>query len=90
MQDNNQNQEQRLTPSTINSMLRVLNDGLRNDPSLANDLFQFLTKRNLSIPILSKEELSNLIPVSFTYKNSSEQVHKLKGAFEDVNSENLL
>lgn len=91
MQDNNQATEQRLTLSTINTMVRVLNDALRNDPSLANDLFLFLKEKNIHVPTLTQKELSELIPVSYTTRNPTEQIHRLKGAFEDINSvENIL
>jgi len=91
MQDNNKAIEQRLTLSTINGMVRVLNDALRKDPSLANDLFLFLKERNIEVPTLTQKELSELIPVSYKKKNSTDQIHRLKGAFEDVNSiENIL
>lgn len=91
MQDNNKAIEQRLTLSTISSMMRVLNDAIRKDPSLANDLFIFLKERNIHVPTLTQKELSELIPVSYTKKNSTEQIQKLKKAFEDVNAiENIL
>ena len=91
MQDINQAKEQRLTLSTINSMVRVLNEALRVDPSLANDLFLFLKERNIHVPILTQKELSELIPVSYTQRNPAEQIHRLKGAFEGINSiENIL
>jgi len=91
MQNNNQAKEQRLTLSTINSMVRVLSEALRNNPSLANDLFLFLSERNIQVPVLTQKELSELIPVTYTKRNAAEQIHRLKGAFEDVNSiENIL
>jgi len=91
MQDNTQAKEQRLTLTTINSMVRLLNDELRKNPSLANDLFLFLKERNINVPILTQKELSELIPVTYANRNEAEQIHRLKGAFEDVNSiENIL
>ncbi len=91
MQDSSGN-KQRLTPSTLNTMMRVLNEALKKDPSLAYDLFLFLKEKNIHVPTLSQKELSELIPVSFTNrKNSTEQIHKLRKAFEDVNSiDNIL
>lgn len=91
MQDNNKTTEQRLTPSTISSMIRVLNDALRKDPSLANDLFLFLKEKSIDVPTLSQQELKELIPVSFKKRNSTEQIHRLKRAFENVEAiENIL
>ena len=45
MQDKNQETEQRLTLSTINTMVRVLNEALRNNPNLATDLLFFLKEK---------------------------------------------
>lgn len=91
MQDNNKVNEQRLTLSTINSMMRVLNDSLRNNPSLANDLYLFLKQRNIEVPELSQKQLSELIPVTYKKKNSADQIHRLRGTLEGINNiENIL
>jgi len=84
MQDSNQAEKERLTISTINSMMRVLSDALKKDPSLGNDLLLFLKEKNIHVPTLSQQELSNLIPVSYKKKNSKEQIQKLQKAFENV------
>lgn len=85
MQDSNQTEKERLTISTINSMIRVLSDALRKDPSLGNDLLLFLQEKNIHVPTLSQQELSELIPVSYNNKNSKQQMEKLQKAFEKVN-----
>lgn len=76
--------EQHISRATINKMIGVLHESLKNDFNLARDLMQFLQDRNIDIPTLSKEELSELIPVSFNNKNSNEQIDKLKNSFEDI------
>jgi len=84
MQDSKQTGKERLTISTISSMIRVLNDALKTDPSLGNDLLLFLKEKNIHVPTLSQQELSELIPVSYKKKNSKEQLQKLQNAFEKV------
>lgn len=76
--------EQHISRASINKIMSVLHDSLKNDLSLAQDLLNFLSERNISIPTLTKEELSELIPVSFKNKNSGEQINKLKNSFEDI------
>ncbi len=68
--------------STINSIMRVLNNALQNNPLLANELLQFLEDKNINVPTLSQKELSDLIPVSYNNKNSTKQMQKLKWSFE--------
>lgn len=76
--------EQHISRASINKIMSVLHDSLKNDLSLAQDLLSFLKDRNISIPSLTKEELSELIPVSFKNKNSGEQIDKLRNSFEDI------
>ena len=84
-------EEQELSFSTIRAMVRVLNSELPKNPSLANDLLQFLEERNIEILVSSKEELNKRASVSSGTNKSSEQIYKLKRAFEGVNTtENIL
>ncbi len=75
-----------LTASAVNSMIRVLNEEVRKDSNLAFDLLLFLQERHIEVPILSDEELSNLIPVSFKYQNSKESKKRIQHAFEGFSS----
>ena len=77
--------------STINSLVRILNYELQNNPLLYNELLQFLNDKKIHVPALSQKDLSELIPVSYANKNNTKQMHKLKGAFEGVEAvENLI
>ena len=84
-------EQQKLSFTTIRSMVRVLNSELLKNPSLASDLLQFLKDRNIDIPDPIKMELNKQSAVSSETKKSTEQIYKLKRAFEGVNvTENIL
>lgn len=77
-------EEQHVTNSTINTMLDVLNNKLKKDNILANELLSFLSEHNIEIPTLSSNDLKNLIPVSYKHKNQAHQIGKLKTSFEGI------
>ena len=79
-------EEQQLSFTTISSMVRVLNSELLKNPTLANDLLLFLKERNIEVPVSSHNDLNLRVPVSYGAKKPSEQIHKLKRAFEGVNT----
>jgi hypothetical protein len=70
--------------STVNSMMRVLNEEVRKDSNLAFDLLLFLQERHIEVPILSNDEIKNHIPVSFKHQNSSEANKRIQLAFEGI------
>ncbi len=75
-----------LTPSIVNSMIRVLNEEVKKDANLAYDLLLFLQERNIEVPIPSNDEMGNLIPVSFKHQNSSGYNTRIQHAFEGISS----
>ena len=88
--DTNQITGGTLTLSTVNSMMRILNEEVRKDSNLAFDLWLFLQERNIHVPVLSSDELSNLIPATFKYQSSLEQNTRIQHAFEGIASEEHL
>jgi len=86
MQTYTQKQENRLTLFTINSMMEILNDEIRKNPELANDLLNFLEERNINIIETSQRKFDKTIPVSFSKRQSEKDIQKLKTIFEDVDT----
>lgn len=83
-------QKQHITNATIVSMMKVLNDTLKTDNQLASELLHFLNLHQVEVPMLSTRESANTIPVSFTYKNADEQLHKVKPSFEGLETAEYL
>ncbi len=71
--------QEQVSRATINYLLETLQDSLKKDKSLANDLVSFLEEHNISI----STEPSKLIPVSFNKKDSKKQISKLKVSFDN-------
>ncbi len=86
MQTYTQKQENRLTLFTINLMMEILNDEIRKNPELANDLLNFLEERNINIIETSQRKFDKTIPVSFSKRQSEKDIQKLKTIFEDVDT----
>lgn len=75
-----------LTPKTVHTMVKILNDAVKKDSNLAFDLLLFLQERHIEVPVLTSEELSQLIPVSFKKQHSKEHYNHIQRAFEDISS----
>ncbi len=75
-----------LTPKTVHTMVKILNDAVKKDSNLAFDLLLFLQERHIEIPLLTSEELDQLIPVSFKNQNSKDHYNQIQHAFEGIAS----
>jgi hypothetical protein len=76
----------RLTISTVRAMIKMLNNALVENHSLAKDIFLFLKNKNIDIPIINKTPLDKLVTKRYTAYKSDKTNFKLKNAFEGVSS----
>ena len=77
-------EKHQLNYATINSIVRILNDSLKTDINLANDLLHFLNDHHITVPELSNKRNEQPLPVSFEKKASEHLIDQLKYAFEGI------
>lgn len=91
MQDSYYNDEEKLSITTISAMVRALNSEMLKNPSLANELLQFLRDRNIEVPTQINDKTDKNAPITYNTKKPSEKLNKLRRAFEGVDlTENIL
>ncbi len=83
--------EPKISKALLNAMMQTLNESLKKDYSLANDLMRFMTERNIEIPTNVLGEMDKDLPVSFSKRNPDDQISRLKHSFRDIDlKENIL
>ncbi len=84
-------QKSTFSKAAVTKMLESLSSSLKTDAGLANDLFNFLSERNIITAETIKTNYNKVLPITFNNKGSIEQISYVKQSFSNtVMHENIL
>jgi hypothetical protein len=78
--------EQPMSRNTIDSMVSVINQTLKTDMTLANDLLLFLEERGIQVPAIAPGDLHPLLVAEYAHKPENGKIERLRGIFEGVDT----
>ncbi len=83
--------EQQLSRSRIEAIVSTLNQTLKTDMNLAQDLLLFLQERGIQIPSIGTGSMQPILNASYDHKLPHGQADRLRGMFDDLGTrENIL